>query len=746
MTRRQALWLGGGALAVAGCAGGAWPLISDAVSNSPPTGAGAGADAQPPALATGALATGGSESYVHVIAHADDGLYFQNPELEQAVRSGRPTAVLCLTGGESNGVNAPDRRGGRPALGVRADLADFARARMNGMRRAFALMATGDENSPWTAEAVSLIPGFQAELNTLRAAPQVQVVWLQLREARSIWGPNPLSLKSLWLGEEHRLPTLPPAESPVQIGQFYRRADVVASIRAVLDAYRPTTVRTLDPNPEHRLVQPPDWGAPHHREVPRLLRLPVYLDHQDHQYSAYFAQLALAEHWSGPRARTGSVEHYLGYVNSSLPLDQDPATSAGKQRLLAAYAWADGGTCGDPAGCGDRKVGPRGARDRWSRSVRYRAPGSTSWVRRLKDRRPAAFGLLNGAVAYWTETAPGSGRWTGPHRPAGAGGRDLEGQLHVLEQPDGRLRLFGVRTRPAGTAAGHRREIVTSVQTAASVRTGSGSGGGALEFSPWAGLGAPDREAVRTMEMGYPAAVLDGRGRIRLFARNWAGGVSSRTGTPGSGDGPGRWEPWTALPTVRQHRALTGVMDGLGVALGGDGRMHVLAAGARGIVHWASAVPDGPLRPQPVTGLPVSAGPVNAVTLPDGSVRVTFREPVSARIVIADLAPRSNVWRVSDVSQVGGFGLVSISPSGSGTVLATRDDEGLVAFGPGSGWTHGGVPLVHAPGLQADEQGRHTVLALGPDGLLYTARQTAARADAPLGPWSAASGTARLSG
>ncbi|WP_051939945.1 hypothetical protein [Phaeacidiphilus oryzae] len=137
---------------------------------------------------------------------------------------------------------------------------------------------------------------------------------------------------------------------------------------------------------------------------------------------------------------------------------------------------------------------------------------------------------------------------------------------------------------------------------------------------------------------------------------------------------------------------------------------------------------------------------MNAVTLSDGTVRVTYREPLSARIVMGDIGPGSNGWRVTDVSEVGGFGLVAAGAAGRRTVLAARDDQGLVAFGAGTGWVQGGVPLVHTPGLAEDAQGRFTVLALGPDGVLYTARQTASRPDAPLGAWSAAAVAARLPG
>ena len=46
------------------------------------------------------------QAYLHVIAHADDGIYFMNPDLEQSIRSGALSVTVCMTSGESDGRNA----------------------------------------------------------------------------------------------------------------------------------------------------------------------------------------------------------------------------------------------------------------------------------------------------------------------------------------------------------------------------------------------------------------------------------------------------------------------------------------------------------------------------------------------------------------------------------------------------------------------------------------------------------------
>ncbi|MER5642617.1 PIG-L family deacetylase [Kitasatospora sp. NPDC002227] len=674
ITRRRALWVTGGLLAAPAAGYGIWEFTRPGSQHAPGQGQG-----DEPVVGIGIAGGTANLAFVHVIAHPDDNLYFMNPDLDQAVASGATCVTVCLTDGESDGRNVLHAERQQ----VPADRPAYTRARINGLAASYAVMATGDENSPWDVELVSYLPGLQVERHTLRAAPQIQLIFPALVEARAVSLFRPESLRGLWLGQSDRLPTLPPARSRLAPGVTYTREQVTATLTAILDHYRPTVVRTLDPNPDHS-PQKPDGkpGAPGG---------PLYLDHQDHTYSAYFAQAALARHFASGRGRTASVESYLGYVNAGLPHNLDAPAVDRKAKLLDVYGWTDDRDCGDPAGCGDRKVGGGALRNGWAQSTRYRAPGSGEWLVATGNGF-AAFALLGGSAHWWRSGA--DGRWSGPRQIEGDG---LEGQLQVVRQASGQLRLFGVRTTLEYETAKHRREIVTCEQ--------QGDG-----FGEWIGLGAPDGDdPVKSMEAGYPVAVALADGTVQVFARSWAGTVAVRTLDDD-------WQLLTLPP-----EAGPAVHEGLGAVVDSAGRTHVFAPG-KTVVHWASDQPGGALRPAGPTGLPTPGGPVSASVSADGGLRVDFREPKSAKVLTARRASGSG-WKVAaESAPPGGFGRVSAVDG----AVAVRDRQGHVGLLTSSGkWAHGGPLLAGTPSVGADAKGVAVAVALGCDGRLYSARQGA---------------------
>ncbi|MEU5051783.1 PIG-L family deacetylase [Streptomyces sp. NPDC021096] len=642
-----------------------------------------------------------SESFVHIMAHADDSLYFMNPELEQAIRSGAPAVTVCMTGGESDGRNALSRSPGYAQLPEKR--AEFVRARINGLREATAHMATGDWLSPWTVEKTTLLPGFEVELQTLKAAPQVQLIFMELVEARVMRAPRKDSLRGLWLGATPGLTTLVPAASPVERTFQYSRQQVVDSLTAVLERYQPTVVRTLDPNPTHLPKQP------HYADTPPVLQGISTHDHQDHTASAHFAQAALAQYWGRKHARPTAVDSYVGYEVATLPNSLDAATTAHKVEILDIYGWADGRDCGDPAGCGDRKVGNRSKDTRWSDNLRHRATGTQRWVQPLTDGRLAAFAILDGQAQCWTETRAGNGIWS---KAVPAGGSMLEGQIQALRRADGTLRLFSVRTVLPTPDSAHRREIVTAAQTGATP-------GGAPSFGSWESLGAPEDEPGRSMEMGYPVAVEEQDGTVHVFVKNWAGGVSVRSGAGGRD-----WTEWEELATDTDRPVR--VEDGLDAVVDAKGRVHVVAADTKTVHHWMSAGPGAPLEPAGPTRLPAATGPLTLAPLSGGGVRLAVRQPTTARVVIADRQAEGG-WRVTAQGRsIAGYGRVALAQVGGTTVLAARDGKGMMRLSAGAGrpgpWQDGGVPHRGTAGIAQDAKGRPVVVVLGMDGRLSSAR------------------------
>ncbi|MEV5479947.1 MULTISPECIES: PIG-L family deacetylase [Streptomyces] len=717
LSRRRLLQLTGGGLFAATAGAAVWARLSDEASRT------AG-----PAGPGHSLVDPADQSFVHIVAHADDGLYFMNPDLEQSLRSGARSVTVCLTGGEADGHNVSLRTPDPERVPV--DRAAFARARANGLRAAYAAMVTGNPAARWDVAALSLLPGFEAELQTLHDAPQHQLIFLELVESRAVWQARTVSLRGLWLGAAATLPTLRPDRTPVRRQYHYTRDQVIRTLVAVLDRVRPTVVRTLDPNAVHSRKRPPATSD----HDPRLAGLRYY-DHQDHTASAYFAQAALAAY--ADRGRPPIVEHYLGYEAGVLPHDIDLATARRKAALLSVYGWADHRACGDPAGCGDRKVGGAalsGVSRNWTRSTRLRAPGSNAWIRPAQDGRLAAFAVLGGRAYCWAETRPGSGSFGAP---VPVGGALLQGQIHVVRRPDGTLQLFASRTVLPGRHTDHHRELLTAPQT------GTGPEG-APAFARWESLGSPDADPVRSLEIGFPAAVATPDGTVHVFVRTWDGNIAHRSGRPGRG-----FSPWQRLEgTVSTLLASPRIIDGLDACVDSAGLIHLAAPSIGTVAHWVSKEAGGPPRPAAATGLPQPAGPVSLVPLAGGVVRAVFRRSATAQVLIAERPRMIGGWRVSArCPAVGGYGRVAAAPVGGAgrMVLAARDDAGEVRMAmaqdaPGP-WQRGRVAHSAAAGVAQDAAGRAVVVALGTDGRLYTARQTSVGQRALFGGWRAQTGS-----
>ncbi|MFF8843833.1 PIG-L family deacetylase [Streptomyces sp. NPDC015127] len=379
----------------------------------------------------------GSASVVQIVAHPDDDLFFMNPDTRQSIDSGSRLTSVYLTAGESDGVNAARTGPLAPSVRPAADKARYAEARQNGIRAAYAEMATGDRRSPWRRTAIPTAGGGTAELDVLAARPEISLVWVQLREAGSVSGDRPVSLHGLWDGRVAELPAQLASGSPVKREFAYDKEQVVDTVAGLLKRFAPTHVRMQDPTPG--LVAGTDRPT----------------DHQDHLFGARFAQAALVRYAQMPDHPAFSVQNYLGYFTSGLPRTLDPDTAAAKLHTMHTYAWTDEANyCGAEAGCGDRKVAARPGGHGWTQSVRYTRGESTSWVQPGRDGELWAFSVLDTRLAVWHRGA--RGEWTGHYslsslsqRLDGSwttwrerGGQNLHGDPAVASDASGRQHVF----------------------------------------------------------------------------------------------------------------------------------------------------------------------------------------------------------------------------------------------------------------------------------------------------------------
>ncbi|MCZ7460738.1 PIG-L family deacetylase [Streptomyces sp. WMMC940] len=623
-----------------------------------------GAHAVPPAgPAVRPVRTTAGERVVQIVAHPDDDLFFMNPDTAQSLARGRSLTSMYLTAGEADGVNARRDDPDPPA----PDKAAYAEARQNGIRAAYAEMATGDRTSPWSRSAVRTAGGGTAELDTLRAKPWISLVWVQLREAGSINGDRPHSLHGLWDGRVDSLASQLSSGTPVQEDFAYTKRQVVETVAGLLERFRPTFVRIQDPTPGRTAKG-------------------TYSDHQDHLYGARFAQAALARYAAVPGHPAFGVQTYLGYSTGRLPRTLGPADAAAKLHTLKTYAWTDGADhCGDPAGCGDRKVAARPAGHGWAQTVRHTRGESTTWAQPGPGGTAWAFSVLDRRLAVWHRPGPTAG-WTGP-RLTGDGG--IDGGVTSVRLPDGRIAVLGTRTTLGARAADYRRDVVLSVQ-----RTRGG------DFGPWLSLGTPERDDESgTSAISAPAAVVDPTGRLRVFVRDSAHRLTGRIGLPGGG-----WEPWTPLGGTGLRGDPVAVTDA-------SGRHTVLAPTPSSVLAWTQTGPGGPLTGPKRTGLPATTLALNATADAGGDgIRLWYRVPVTGEVRAAHFGGTSGVPGTGDRGgaasprRAGTAGKTTGVPGTGSATGAAAGTEAGAATGTGAG-TAAGTEAGTATGASAGAAG-----------------------------------------
>ncbi|WP_326591162.1 PIG-L family deacetylase [Streptomyces sp. NBC_01294] len=624
-----------------------------------------------------------SGSVVQVVAHPDDDLFFMNPDLSRSLLSGTQVTTAFLTSGESDGRNEAHGGAARDPEQP-ADRTHYAEARQNGIRAAYAQMATGDRTSAWRRTVIPTAGGGRAEVDVLMAKPQVHLVWLMLREARSTGGDNPASLRGLWNGRIPALDAQLTSGTPVKEPFSYTKDQLIQAIAGVLEQYRPTTIRMQDPTPGR-------YG-----ENGR------FTDHQDHMYGARFAQAAAAAYAGQVHRRPHfTVQSYLGYHNSTLPHSLDPQTAETKTGFLRTYAWQDRQDyCGSPSGCGDRKVAGSPTGRNWAQSLRYTRADSTSWLTEGTPGRLWAFAALDGRMAYWTRGTDGA--WAGPALLPGTG---IDPGATTARLPDGRVAVLATRTLFGSVPAQYRREVVYAVQSAPDG-----------PFGPWQSLGTPEKtDDEGTSAISSPAAAVDPQGRLTVYLRD-----SRRTLRATVQQPDGDFSPWQRLGGEDLQSDPVTAVDAAG-------RRHVYATTTTSVLAWTQPTPDAPLLGPSPTGLPATTVPLTAA--PDGAgVRLYFRRPdsgvVRTALVTAGAAARPRASSVTEAGGRAGYGAVGAA----GRLVAGRADSGTIStttLGGPPAWAESRMLFAGAPSAVLEPTGTITTAVLGLDAELHTSTSPA---------------------
>ena len=641
-------------------------------------------------------------SLLQVLAHPDDDLYFINPDLQRALEAGHRVTSVYLTAAEADGRNIDTRDPHR--LDSPPDYAGYAEARQQGLRAAYATMVTGKRESEWARDVVSFSTGVTAERSTLLAAPHVQLFFFGLRMVDDRHGfpaDRPQArLATLWTGQSGTQLTLNAAESPLRQPQELTRDALLGSLVEVLRHTRPDHFWTMDPDPWHTA-----WDEK---------RGPTSSDHQDHTATAQFA-LAALEHYVAEGGVPPLVDHCVGYGNKLWPSNLTEHTWAEKKRVVEVYTSADGHDCRHRY-CGDRQLSDGSDIRRYGWSTRARYEGGTDWLHLQADGRLAAYAVLGGRVAVWTEGVPGGDNWG---RPAFLPGAGLTPALSVAPDRTGGVHLVGLRRTP-GPGGQVDVEVVRMWRQA---HTGA--------VAPWEEVGNPNARSndwQRCREVGVPEAVTDPSGRLHVFMRNFGSGISARRET---GEG---WAAWEDLGG-------RGMQDCLTAVLKSTGRIQLFAANRVGGVHWYQEDAYGPYQLQDgvTTADPDAWRPAGGLTpVQIGRSRMAFfyREEDSGEVMCVRQRPDGR-WN-GQAERLGGHGgtgriaaLRQLTDRHDSLVLARRNAHNRLSLAvlPTQGrplapdWFDHDVLIARPPALALDHAGRVVVAVLGTDARLRVLRQ-----------------------
>ncbi|MEV5735361.1 hypothetical protein [Streptomyces sp. NPDC052292] len=330
------------------------------------------------------------------------------------------------------------------------------------------------------------------------------------------------------------------------------------------------------------------------------------------------------------------------------------------------------------------------------------AVATGSWLLRGNDERLAVYALVAGGVRRWTETAVGSGRWSGPDFfPV-----DGLTALTVAQGANRYVHFLGRRrTRP--DSGEPKTDLLYAVQYQSGRTLGE-----------WRSLGNPYRDPKDAASLGVPAAAIDGQGSVHVFVSGAPGGVMLRRESKS-----GAWEAWQDL----RGGAVAG---GLAAAANSAGLLEVLAPGNRSVMRWVQTEPGAVLRR--AQDLMPAAVPGSAALLE--TAPGVFTAYWSEQSGTGVYAQRPGEWAVPAGGAPGEGPHATLRAAVDGydcTLLAHQGRTGTAVLGVcGTGgesgglwWTDTGVACAGTPALALDGLGRVVMAMVAADGTVLVNRQ-----------------------
>ncbi|MFI6103465.1 hypothetical protein [Streptomyces sp. NPDC051310] len=330
------------------------------------------------------------------------------------------------------------------------------------------------------------------------------------------------------------------------------------------------------------------------------------------------------------------------------------------------------------------------------------APATSGWLLIGKDGRLGAYAAADGGMLCWTERRPGGPEWSQPlffEMP--------EAQHFALGQgPNGYVHLVAQRRAV-------RDDGLIDVGLAHATQYQSGR-----RTTPWHPLGCPFADVEHGGSLGQPAATVDHNGSLYVLPLNPGGRISVR-----AEQRDGRWGAWVELAGDGSHESLTALTSA-------SGRVHVLAVGPGAVRHWAQPEPAGALEPSDAYPVGLAGGSVTPLETGPDRLSLYGTDATTGELVVH--RPGGDTVALG-LTPAGGppAAVRTVIDGHDCTVLAVRGRDGRLSVAAcptgaeesGAHWSTTGDPVLGAPAMNLDAQGRVVIAAIGTDGALRITRQ-----------------------
>ena len=243
-----------------------------------------------------ATCTGSSISFV---AHEDDSILFQDPEIPREIAAGRCVRTVFVTAGDAGRASS------------------YWLGREAGARAAYAQLMSVSNSWTQTDAGVS---GHPIPLFTSTVTPRVSLAFMRLPDGSPTGGgytsTGNQSLQKLWLGSISSI-------TAVDRTSTYTRPDLISAFRTLMTSFGADRVLTQD-----------------------FVGAFGDADHSDHHAMAYLTRSA---------SRQDTTAHllvgYQDYGITNLPVNLSPADSQAKENTFFAYAPNDQCVCQTETAC-----------------------------------------------------------------------------------------------------------------------------------------------------------------------------------------------------------------------------------------------------------------------------------------------------------------------------------------------------------------------------------------------------------